>query len=391
MEPLGQEPTVAGAESPLPSEMPPLRQKYTQPDLRVMVFKMAGHEYVLDVALVQEIVRPTDPSIDLRTGLMHVDSAPEYVEGVIKRRGRIVPVVDLRRRLSLSASPPTVETCVIVTRLPIGPVGFLVDSVLELMWVKTHDFQVPSPVIAGIDQVYLQGVAHLGDRLLVMLDLEQLLTPHEQRELSELGGLVLAGSPWKAETESPPETLFSGELDAGEGETEEEQVQVRANLRNLVVFELGDELYGVPAADVAEIREPLALMPLPNVPSHVLGLINLRGIVMPVIDLRRKFGLDLKPDRRHNRLMILKALRRTQGEGPGYPVALRVDAVRDLARLSQADFQPAPSGVAAIDPEYYDQVATLDGRMLIELNVQKLLTGTAAVAEDPCPGPAEFT
>ena len=59
-----------------------------------------------------------------------------------------------------------------------------------------------------------------------------------------------------------------------------------------------------------------------------------------------------------------------------------MDAVHGLARLSRAEFQPAPPGVARIDPEYYDQVAPLDdGRMLIELNVQKLLADTAAGAE----------
>ena len=155
-----------------------MRRKYTQPDLRVVVFRMAGHEYVVDVAQVQEIIRPTD--------LMEIDGVPDYIEGLIKRRGRIVPIVDLRKRLGRKASPPTPETCVLIAKLPVGPVGFLVDSASELMWVKTQEFEVPSKVIAGIDQAYVQGVAHLGNRVLVMLDLELLLTPGEQEELSEL-------------------------------------------------------------------------------------------------------------------------------------------------------------------------------------------------------------
>jgi len=130
------------------------------------------------LAQVEEIIRPTD--------LIRMDGTPESVEGLVKRRGRIVPVVDLRKRLGLPVSPFTVETCVIVIKLPFGAVGFVVDSAAELMWVNTRDFEVPSPVIVDIDQVYLQGVAHLDDRLLVMLDLEQLLTAKEQDELAEL-------------------------------------------------------------------------------------------------------------------------------------------------------------------------------------------------------------
>lgn len=134
----------------------------------------------------------------------------------------------------------------------------------------------------------------------------------------------------------------------------------------LVTFDLGDELYGVPIVDVAEIREPLPITPLPRVDAHVLGLINVRGTILPVVDLRRAFGLPTGGDGPENRLVILK--------GAGYQVALRVDAVRGLARLSETSFQTAPSGTGA---EPYDRVALVDGRMLVELNVAKLLARDA--------------
>jgi purine-binding chemotaxis protein CheW len=323
---------------------PEARRRYDHPDLRVVALRMAGHEYVVDVSLVQEIIRLTDLTL--------VGVAPEYVEGVVKRRGRVMPIVNLRKRLGLEAGRPTVETCAVIVNLSVGPVGFMVDSASELMRVKTYEFQAPSPVIAGIDQVYIQGVAHLDGRLLVMLDLERLLTPGEQRELGEL---------------DVGETLFSGAM-AGKSPGQAQE-RTRLDLRRLMAFELGDELYGVSAAGVAEIREPLPLMPVPNVPSHILGLANLRGTVMPVIDLRRRFGFEAKADTPDHRLIILK--------GPGYAAALRVDSVYGLARLPQTDFQPAPPGVARVAPEYYSQIATLDGRMLIELNVRELLSDTA--------------
>lgn len=338
-------------------------QRESQAELRVVAFKIAGHEYAIDVGKVQEIIRPT--------GLAHVDGAPEYVEGVVKRRGRIVPIVDLRKRLGLALSPPGVETCAIVVSLSVGPVGFLVDSASTLMRVKTRELETPSPVLSGangkLHGAYFQGIAYLDGRSLVMLDLEQLLTPGEQRELSQV------------ELAQPAPTARAGggrdstDLAVAGGEEETAAQRADADVRRLLVFELSGELYSVPATDVAEIREPLALTPMPNVPPHVLGLVNLRGTVLPVIDLRRKFGFAAGPGGPHKRLIILK--------GPNYSVALLADSVRGLVRLPRVKFQAAPPGVAHIAPEYYEQVAVVDGRMLIELSVHALLADTAWPAE----------
>lgn len=358
---------------------PPAALGSSQADLRVVAFKIAGQEYAIDVGKVQEIIRPT--------GLAHVDGAPEYVEGVVKRRGRIVPIIDLRKRLGLTVSPPGVETCAIVVNLSVGPVGFLVDSASTLMRVKTHDVETPSPVLSSangkLHGAYFQGIAYLDGRSLVMLDLEQLLTVGEQHELSQIGPSQPSPTRFGREGDSKGgklETLHlaSSEMEAGV------QQRADADVRRLLVFELSGELYSVPATDVAEIREPLTLTPMPNVPPHVLGLVNLRGTILPVIDLRHKFGFAPGPGRPDNRLIILK--------GPNYSVALLADSVRGLARLPRAEFQAAPPGVAHIAPEYYDQVAVVDGRMLIELNIRALLADAherAASPDKACPRPAE--
>jgi purine-binding chemotaxis protein CheW len=375
----GQEPVVGGAESPTTQEWTSNQPRtYDQPDLRVVVFRMAEHEYVVDAALVQEIVRLAELSSGDAARLMRVDGAPEYVEGVIKVGARIVPVVDLRRRLGTEERPVTAETCVIVAKLPIGLVGFLVDAVSEMMWVKTHDFQVPSPLVAGIDRIYVQGIAHLGKRLLVMLDLERVLTPDEQRELDVLRSPGAGARRQEGDVRVTLETLFSSQAEIEA--LEAAQAEASADLWGLVVFGLGDELYGVPIVDVAEVREPLPIMPLPNVSSHVLGLINLRGTVLPVLDLRQRFGLDLEPDGPESRLIVLKALKREDGT-EGDPVALRVDRVHSLVRLPRVDFQSAPSGTGRVDLAHCAQVTVLDGRLLIELDVRALLADAGAHGE----------
>lgn len=167
------EPQAAPLTVALPT--PVARHKYTQAKLRVVVFKVAGQEYVVEVSQVQEIIRlPT---------LKPMPGAPKLVEGVVKRRGRIVPVVDLRKLLHTPVTPPTSETCVVIARLGFGPVGLIVDAALELVWVKTKDFEVPSPLLAGADRPYVQGVAYVGERVWMMLDVELLLALSEHQAL----------------------------------------------------------------------------------------------------------------------------------------------------------------------------------------------------------------
>ncbi len=152
-----------------------VRRKFTKESLRAVIYKMDGVEFATDVVQVQEIVRPAR--------LARPANLPAYVEGLIKRRGRITPIVDLRKRLGFPAPPPTPETCAIIVKLPVGPVGFVVDAAVELRWVRTRDFEAPSTVLARVDEVYIQGIAYLGNRVMIMLDLELLLSEEEQSKL----------------------------------------------------------------------------------------------------------------------------------------------------------------------------------------------------------------
>ncbi len=324
------------------------RLMYNQPELRVLVFKILESEYVFDVSRIQEIIQPKE--------LAHLDGIPGYVEGLLKRRGHIVPVVDLRKRLDLEIAPHTEESCVIVARLSFGLVGFLVDAVLELLNVQTSDFEIPSRLIAGISQSYLQGIAHLGDRLLVMLDFEQIFSPDEQVELGQL----LDSAQAESSQSSALKTLFVG--NAPEANT----MQHSLILRSLLVFELADERYGLPVAGVSSVIEPLPMTPLPHVPGHILGLINLRGRALPVIDLRRRFGLAIAAHDTRPRLIVLRGVADSA-------LALWADVMIGFEHFPESAFRPLPEGLSAIDLDYCQHVAMQDKKMVIELNLQKIL------------------
>lgn len=138
--------------------------------------------------------------------------------------------------------------------------------------------------------------------------------------------------------------------------------------RQLVVFSLGAEEYGVPITLVQEIIRHTPPRPIPGSPSHVEGVINLRGRIIPVVDLRLRFGVA--GDRPAESKIVIV-------EMPELTVGIVVDEVREVLSVGADQCEPPPEGAG--DADYLDAVAKLEGRLLVILDMQRLL-GEAAQA-----------
>jgi purine-binding chemotaxis protein CheW len=145
--------------------------------LKAVIFRLSGHEHAVDVRQVKEIL--------INTPVSPVIEAPDYVEGVIRLRGRIVPIIDLGRRLKLPATVRTIETCIIVVRFGSKLAGFIVDSASELLNIPTTKIEAPTDIVGGIHTGFIKGVVYLDNRFLVILDLDTVLKVSET-ELAEL-------------------------------------------------------------------------------------------------------------------------------------------------------------------------------------------------------------
>lgn len=167
------------SELPAATATLPIRQALPTDEFRAVVYRVDSFLFATEVKLVQEIIRPSR--------MVRLATLPGYVDGVIKRRGRIVPMVNLRKRLGLPEAAPTPETCAVIVKLSVGPVGFVADAALELRRFQPSTMEPPSAILARVDQVYIQAVAQSGTDTLVMVDLQRLLTPTEQLELIGIG------------------------------------------------------------------------------------------------------------------------------------------------------------------------------------------------------------
>ncbi len=146
--------------------------------LQLVSFVIDEEEFGVDILKVQEIIRIV--------AVTRVPHAPSFVEGVINLRGRIVPVLDLRERFALPKRPPDKDTRIIVVDLDGRVVGFRVDSVREVIRVDRSVIEPPPDLAIGIDARYITGVAKLDDRLLILLDLDEILTTDEGAALEDV-------------------------------------------------------------------------------------------------------------------------------------------------------------------------------------------------------------
>jgi len=142
---------------------------------QVVVFQLLDQVYGVDIALVHEIIR--------MEVITKIPRTPDFIEGVINLRGRIVPVIDLRRRFGLEKAEKTATSRIIVVEIDRNMIGMVVDAVLEVLRIPRDKIEPPPPMVHGIEAVYLRGVALWDDRLIILFDLGKALYEREKEQL----------------------------------------------------------------------------------------------------------------------------------------------------------------------------------------------------------------
>ncbi|NLT21111.1 MAG: chemotaxis protein CheW [Syntrophomonadaceae bacterium] len=132
-------------------------------------------EYGVPITKVQEIIPMANPT--------KLPQAPDFVEGIINLRGRIIPIIDLKKRFDMGASNITAESRSVVVEVEGQTVGIIVDEVSEVLRLATDSIEPPPAVVGGITSEYLTGVGKLQDRLLILLDMDKILSDQEKSEL----------------------------------------------------------------------------------------------------------------------------------------------------------------------------------------------------------------
>ena len=135
----------------------------------------------------------------------------------------------------------------------------------------------------------------------------------------------------------------------------------------VVSFKLGSEEYGVDIAQVQEINRMVAVTHVPRAPQFMEGVINLRGQLIPIIDLRTRFGMPRAEHTKNTRIVVTEIGTKRVG--------MVVDSVSEVLRLPVDQIEPAPEMISGVDTEYIRGVGKIDDRLIILLDLGKIVSG----------------
>lgn len=327
------------------------RQRDEDDTIQLVSLMVDGQEYAFAIHEVDEIVRVPEQ-------IAHVPHTQSHVLGLINLRNRLLPLVSLRRIFSLSELPLNENNRVVVVRLQTESgegqrVGIVVDQVREVLRVS-HSVQdrLPSILSRGeVDEIGAVCRLEGGRRLVSILSAGALFQQKAFQDALELQRQHESG-----------ETAAASEEDAAvQGETDETQ---------LVVYQLATQEYGVDIHSVQEIiRVPETLNRVPKTPEFVEGMINLRGMVLPVVEMRLRFGFDRVERNDRQRILVLNVA--------GVRTGFIVDSVAEVLRVPRSAVERSPK-LSEEQDKLIGEVANLnDGkRMILVLDAEPLLDHT---------------
>jgi purine-binding chemotaxis protein CheW len=295
-------------------------------ELQLVSFDVDGQEYAIAIEDVQEIVQVPE-------AVIHVPHSESHVLGVMTLRSRLLPLVNLRSMFALPHRDVDEKSRIVVLTLNGVSVGVVVDAVSEVLRVsKSGVDALPAMLAREGNLAEVTSICRLdnGKRLVSIVTARNLF------------GHSVIKEALSAVNESE---LDSDHEDTGQDDNMDDDEQV-------VIFRLDKEEFGAPIASVQEIvRVPEELVRVPKAPSFVEGVINLRGTVLPVIDLRLRLGLKQveRTDRQRIMVFLISDVR----------TGFIVDQVAEVLRIPKAAIEPAPQ-LSAEQSQLLSRMANLE-------------------------------
>jgi purine-binding chemotaxis protein CheW len=144
-------------------------------DKQIVVFELDAESFAVDISAVESIIKVQAVTV--------MPQAPKFVEGVTNLRGKVLPVIDLRKRFGMPSRESDRNSRIIVVNIDGAGVGMIVDGVSEVLTISEGAVEAAPSITTTIDSTFITGIAKVGDRLVILLDLGKILSANEQDKI----------------------------------------------------------------------------------------------------------------------------------------------------------------------------------------------------------------
>lgn len=305
---------------------------------QLVSFLLDKEEYAIGIMKVKEIMRVPQ--------IVKVPNCEAYIDGVVSIRNNLLPILNLRSYFGMEYLEINDQTRILVVDMGTFTAGIMVDKISEVLRVPSTII-LPAPKFSTQSGEQLKGVAKLnnGKRMILILDPTKMISSEEISAFSDIREVQ--------EQDTDSRKITSQILDE----------------EKLVTFKIEMEEYGVKIANVQEINRMTEITKIPRAPYYIEGIVNLRGNIIPALDLRRRFKLSDKQITDATRIIIVDL--------DGKRTGIVVDSVSEVLKFEKKLIEATPDILSSgIDSDYIDGVGKLDDgkRMILILDISKVLS-----------------
>ncbi|MGM0568111.1 MAG: chemotaxis protein CheW [Elusimicrobiota bacterium] len=322
--------------------------------LQVVSFRLGDSEYGLDVKQIEKVIWMVE--------ITKVPKAGGIIEGIIDLKGRIVPVADLRKILGGGRSKYTKDTQIIISKSGEKEFGIIIDNIIRVFSLDSSEIIFPNESLPRKE--FLMGAGETKEGLLPLLDLEKIVSVEDEKIESTVSDLM-DDSENVSEIEvkdSKLKELFHRRA----LELAEKKEVKKKKTEDYLVFNVEKESYAIELKNIKEVLLPLSIVPLPSSPGWLLGVINLRGDILAVMDLKKLFGLkDEKDSNGEQRLVVI--------EKEDVKFCLLVDGVKDIFALPVESIDPPLSTLKQVKAGYLKGEVSYGKDLIALINLDNMI------------------
>ncbi|WP_373484605.1 chemotaxis protein CheW [Acetobacterium sp.] len=305
---------------------------------QLVTFQLDQEEYAIEIMMVKEIIRVPQ--------MVKVPNCEAYIEGVLSLRDDLLPIINLRTYFGMGHTEINDRSRILVVDMGNFTAGIMVDKVSEVLRIPKNSIQ-PSLKFSAQSGEQLKGIAKLsnGKRMIFILEPSKIIS-------ADIRDQIIAN-----------DDIFEQNAD---GLYSERQM---LDEEQLVTFKIDEEEYGIKIDNVQEINRMTEVTKIPNGPYYIEGIVNLRGNIIPALDLRRLFKLSEKKLTDATRIII--------ADFNGKRTGIIVDSVSEVLRFEKKLIEvPTEILSSGVDSDYIEGVGKLDDgkRMILILDIGKVLS-----------------